>query len=132
MIQYALAHRNACLADLISRAGASACLLLYTGAPPPTCDDQATGTLLAALPCSNPIGTVLDGELQFGAITPQASAAAATAGCWRLCTSSNGAIAVAQGSVGESGADLNFGNGAAFALAQLIDVTSLSITATGA
>lgn len=132
-IQYSATHRNANMAEITTELGATAFLLLYTGAAPATCATVASGTLLASLPCSNPFGAAPSGGvLTASAITSAAAAAGGTAGYWRLCTSSAGTTVVAQGTVGVSGADLNFAGGVVFTSGETIAVSSFTITATGA
>lgn len=132
-IQYSTTHRNANMAELTTELATTAFLLLYTGAQPATCATAASGTLLVSLPCSNPYASApSSGVLTAGTITPTNAAAAGTAGYWRLCTSSAGTTVVAQGSVGVSGADINFASGVVFTLGETITISSLTITATGA
>ncbi len=97
MIQYSTTHRTNDMTDIVTQAGATAYLLIYTGAPPANCAAAATGTLIVALPCSATFGTVASGVLTANAITGTATAAAGTPGYWRLCTSSAGTTCVAQG-----------------------------------
>ena len=85
--------------DIVTVASTTAYLLIYTGAVPANCAAAATGTLLASLPMSNPIGTVSGAVLTMSAITAEAAAATGTAGYWRICTSSAGTTCVAQGNV---------------------------------
>jgi hypothetical protein len=131
-IQYSTTHRTNNMTDLVTDLGASGYLLLYSGSAPANCGTAASGTLLASLPLSATAGTVSSGVLTMGAITSAAAAATGTAGYWRLCTSSAGTTVVAQGSVGTSGADLNFAGGVSFTSGETISVTSFTITATGA
>lgn len=99
MLQYSATHRTNNMTDLVTQAGATAYLLVYSGAAPANCAAAATGTLLASLPCSATFGTVTTGVLTANAITSAAAAASGTAGYWRLCTSSAGTTVVAQGNV---------------------------------
>jgi hypothetical protein len=131
-IQYSTTHRNNNMSDIVTDAGAGAYLLIYTGSPPANCGDAATGTLLASLPCSSTLGTVSSGVLTFNAVTSENTGNSGTAGYWRLCTSSAGTTVVAQGTVGTSGADLNFAGGVAWTDGETIGITSFTITATGA
>lgn len=131
-IQYSTTHRTNNMTDLVTAAGATAYLLIYTGTVPATCATAASGTLLVSLPCSATLGTVTSGVLTMNAITSTATASAGTAGYWRLCTSSAGTTVVAQGSVAVSGSDLNFAGGIIWTLGETIGVTSFTITATGA
>lgn len=131
-IQYSATHRNNNVADITTQAGSTAYLLIYTGAQPANCATADTGTLLASLPLSNPIAPApSNGVLTLSAVTSAAAAASGTAGHWRICTSSAGTTCVAQGSVGTSGADLNFPS-TSFTAGETISVSSMTITANGA
>lgn len=130
-IQYNATHRNNDMTDIVTQAGTTAYLLIYSGAAPASCAAAATGTLLAALPMSNPVGTVTGGVLTMSTITSEAAAAAGTAGYWRICTDNTGATCVAQGTVGTTGADLNFPS-TSFTAGETISVSSFTITANGA
>ena len=130
-IQYSTTHRTNDVADIATQAGSTAYLLIYSGSPPANCATAASGTLLASLPMSNPIGTASSGVLTMSAITSEAAAATGTAGYWRICTSSAGTTCVAQGTVGTSGADLNFPS-TSFTSGETISISSFTITANGA
>ena len=131
-IQYSTTHRNNNMTDLVTDLGATAFLLIYTGAAPANCGTAASGTLLVSMPCSATAGTVSGGVLTMNAITTTATGASGTAGYWRLCTSSAGTTVVAQGAVGVSGSDLNFAGGVVWTNGENITVSSFTITATGA
>jgi len=132
-IQYSTTHRNNNMADITTDLGTTAYLLIYTGSAPANCGTAASGTLLVSLPCSNPFGAAPSGGvLTASAITAANTGNAGTAGYWRLCTSSAGTTVVAQGTVGTSGADLNFAGGVTWTNGENISVTSFTITATGA
>jgi len=120
------------MADLTSDLGTTPFLLIYTGSAPANCGTAASGTLLGTLPCSNPFAAAPSGGVLTANAITSATAAAGTAGYWRLCTSSAGTTVVAQGNVGTSGADLNFAGGDVFTSGGTIAVTSFTITATGA
>ena len=130
-IQYNATHRNNDMTDIVTQAGATAYLLIYTGAAPANCATADSGTLLASLPMSNPIGTVTGGVLTMSAITAAAAAAGGTAGHWRICTSSAGTTCVAQGTVGVTGADLNFPS-VTFSQGETVSISNFTITANGA
>ena len=98
-IQYSTTHRTNNVADISTQAGTTAYLLIYTGAAPANCAASATGTLLASLPMSIPIGTTSSGVLTMSAITSEAASATGTAGYWRICTSSAGTTCIAQGNI---------------------------------
>ena len=135
-IQYNNTHRVNDMTDVVTQAGASANLLIYSGSQPSSCASSATGTLLATIPCANPIGSVGStgssaGVLTFNTsgMTVSSGVVAGTAGYWRLV---NGSTVIAQGSVGVSGSDINFSAGATFTSGQTISITGLTITAAGA
>lgn len=130
-IQYSTTHRTNNMTDIVTALGGTAFLLIYTGAAPANCGTAASGTLLASLACSATAGTVSSGVLTMNAITSANAGNTGTAGYWRLCTSSAGTTCVAQGSVGTSGADLNFPS-TSFTSGESISVTSFTVTATGA
>lgn len=131
-IQYSATHRTNNMTDIVTALGATAFLLIYSGAAPANCGTAASGTLLVSLPCSVTAGTVTTGVLTMNAITATATAAAGTAGYWRLCTSSAGTTVIAQGGVAVSGSDLNFAGGIIWTLGETISITSFTVTATGA
>lgn len=130
-IQYSTTHRSDCMTDLVTLLGTTGYLLIYTGSAPANCGTAASGTLLASLPLSNPVGTVTSGVLTLSAVTSEAAAATGTAGYFRLCTDSTGATCIAQGTVGTSGADLNFPS-VSFSSGETISVSSFTVTANGA
>lgn len=130
-LQYTASHRTNAMSDIITAAGATAYILLYTGSPPANVATAATGTLLASLPCSNPIGTATTGVLTFSAITAAVAAATGTAGYWRLCTSSAGTTCIAQGLIAASGSDLNL-TPVAVNTSDNVSISSWTITAFGA
>ncbi len=99
MLQYSTTHRTNAMTDIVTQAGSTPFILLYTGTPPANAATAATGTLLASLPCSATFGTVTNGVLTANAITSASAAASGTAGYYRLCTSSAGTTVVAQGNV---------------------------------
>lgn len=131
-IQYSATHRTNNVTDIVTAAGATGFLLIYTGAAPANCGTAASGTLLASLSMANPIGTVTSGVLTMSAIASAATGNAGTAGYWRICTSSAGTTVIAQGAVGVSGSDLNFAGGIVWTSGETIGVTSFTITANGA
>ena len=132
-VQYSTTHRNNALADITTQAGATANLLIYSGSPPANCAAAATGTLLATLPMSNPIAPApSSGVLTMSAITGAAAAAGGAAGYWRICTSSAGTTVVAQGTIAQSGGDLNFAGGTTFVIGETINVSGFTITESGA
>jgi hypothetical protein len=131
-IQYSTTHRTNNVTDIVTLSGATANILIYTGAAPANCGTAASGTLLATLPCSATLGTVTTGVLTLNAITSAAAGNPGTAGYWRLCTSSAGTTVIAQGTVAVSGGDLNFPGGVVFTAGETISISSFTITANGA
>lgn len=131
-IQYSVTQQTDNVGNIATLAGTTAYLLIYSGSAPAHCSTAASGTLLASLPMSNPIGTATSGVLTMSAITSEATGAAGTAGYWRICTSSAGTTVVAQGTVAVSGGDLNFAGGIVWTLGETIGITSFTVTANGA
>ena len=131
-IQYSVTHQTNNVADISTLASTGAYLLIYTGSAPANCGTAASGTLLASLPMSNPIGTSSAGVLTMSAITSANTGNSGTAGYWRICTSAAGTTVIAQGTVGTSGADLNFAGGIVWTAGETIGITSFTITANGA
>ena len=137
--QYTTTHRNNAMSDLVTALGSTATLMVLTGAQPASVATVDSGTVLVVLSLSSTAGTVSGGVLTMNAITAANATATGTAGHWLLCTTSNTANCVAvssttrvsQGSVGTSGADLNFSS-TAFTSGENISVTSFTITANGA
>jgi hypothetical protein len=129
--QYSSTHRTNSMSDIATQAGGTAYILIYTAAAA-NCAAAASGTLLVSLPCSATVGTASAGVFTFNAITAANAVASGTAVQWRLCTTSAGTTCVAQGTVGTSGADLNFASGVAWTSGMNISIPSWTITATGA
>lgn len=130
MPQYSTTHRTNNMQDIVTQAGSTAHILLYTAAAA-NCAAAGSGTLLVALPCSATLGTVSAGVLTFNAITNATATGTGTAVQWRLCTTSGGTTCVAQGTVSTSGAELNL-NSTSISSGQTVSISSFSITATGA
>lgn len=131
-IQYSVTQQTDNVGNIATLAGTTAYLLIYSGAVPAHCSTAASGTLLASLPMSNPIGSAASGVLTMSAITSEATGNAGTAGYWRICTSAAGTTVIAQGTVAVSGGDLNFAGGIVWTLGETIGVTSFTVTANGA
>ena len=137
--QYSVTHRNNAMSDLVTALGSTGYLMIVTGAQPASVATADSGTVLVALPLSATAGTVSGGVLTMNAITSESATAAGTAGHWLLCTTSSAAnceavsstTRIAQGSVGTSGADLNFPS-VAFTVGETISVSSFVVTANGA
>lgn len=123
---YSVALRNAQLDAITTAIGSNGLLRIYDGSRPAT-GGSAT-TLLAQLALSATAAAgASSGVLTFSSITNDSSADATGTATWFRITTSGG-TAVIDGSVGTSGADINF-NTVAFVAAAVIAVTSLTITA---
>ena len=137
--QYTVTHRNNAMSDLVTAVGATGAIMILTGAQPASVATVDSGTVLAVLSLSSTAGTVSGGVLTFNSITSAAASASGTAAHWLICTTNNTANCVAassttrviQGSVGTSGADLNFSS-TSFTSGETIGVSSFTITANGA
>lgn len=130
MPQYSTTHRTNNMQDIVTQAGSTSHILIYTAAAA-NCAAAASGTLLATLPCSATLGTVTSGVLTFNTITSATAGNTGTAVQWRLCTTSGGTTCVAQGTIGTSGAELNL-NSTSISSGQTVSISAFSITATGA
>lgn len=129
-LQFDSTTRNSWLTTLNTNLGTSAQIKIYTGSPPASVASAVTGTLLSTLTGnSGGWGTVSAGVLTAQAITQDSDAAATgTAGYFRLNDSGGGAHA--QGTVGTSGADLNF-NTVSINASDVVQISSWTITAPG-
>lgn len=138
-LQYTTTHRNSAMTDLVTAIGSTGYLVILTGSQPANVATADTGTELAALPLSSTAGTVSGGVLTFNAITSETAVASGTAGHFLICTTSSvtnctaasSTTRVIQGSVGTSGADLDFGS-VSFSSGETVGVSSFTITANGA
>jgi len=119
--------------DQVNIGSTASVIDIRSGAQPADPDTAATGTLLATLTFSDPaFGAASDGNpgglLTASAITDDSSADATnTAGHFRIRATGTGADDVADGSVGTSGADLNF-NTVAITSGSTVSITSLTVT----
>lgn len=137
--QYTTTHRSATMTDLVTAIGATGSLMILSGAQPATVATVDGGTVLAVLTLASTPGSVTSGVLTFGTITSATASATGTAAHFLICTTTNTANCVAvssttrviQGSVGTSGADLNFST-TSFVSGQTIAVSSFTLTANGA
>lgn len=126
-LSYSTTVRNAMLDAITAAAGASATIKVYTS-PRPATGATATGTLLVTLTCNATFAPAASGAvLTLNAITSgTAGATGSTTGAWfRLATS--GGTFIADGDVGNTGADLNFGT-ATISSGQFVSVSSFQIT----
>lgn len=137
--QYTTTHRNTAMSDLVTAIGSTGQLMILSGSVPASVATVDSGTVLAVLPLSATAGTVSGGVLTFNAITSASALATGTAAHFLICTTNSQANCTAassttrviQGTVGTSGADLNFSS-TSFTTGETISVTSFTITATGA
>jgi len=102
------AARNAIMDSITTTMGNAGKLRVYTGSAPAAPSDAATGTLLS----EHTTGTPFAPSASAGVLSPTLpsnvnASATGTAGYWRLYKS-DGTTCVAQGSVGTSGAEINF------------------------
>ncbi len=122
--------RNAAVnavAALINGGSSNGKIFIRTGAAPANTTDADSGTLLSTLPMSNPaFGSAMTGTAAANAITSDTNiAATGTAGHFRAKDSNN--LTVLQGSVGTSGADINF-DSVSFIQGGTCAITSLTLT----
>lgn len=121
--------RNNRLDQITSAIGASGRLKIYDatgGVPANVGTALGTQVLLADLACSATFAAgAAAGVLTANAITQANAAATGTAAFFRITTS--GGTAVAQGTVGTSGADLNL-NTTSIVSGGPVSVTSLTVT----
>jgi len=102
---------------------------IYSGTPPANVGTALSGnTLLAELTLTDPAASAASGGvLTFSAIADDTSAdATGTASFFRILDSDNNAVV--QGTVGTSGADINF-DSVSFVAGGLVEITSFTITA---
>tara|TARA_R110000868_G_scaffold4119_4_gene25006 strand:+ start:2023 stop:2391 length:369 start_codon:yes stop_codon:yes gene_type:complete len=122
------------MADVITtRVSTSGLIKIYTGTPPATVGTALSGnTLLGTLACSATFAAgASGGVLTASTVSNDVSAdATGTAAFFRLFQS-DGTTAIMQGTVGTSGADLNF-NTVSFVSGGIVSITSFTITAPGA
>lgn len=112
---------------LIDAGGSAGSLKFFTGSAPTHTTDADTGTLLAHLVFSRPsFGAASSGVATANAITSDTSTpATGTAGYWRAYDST--AVVIAQGTVGTSGADINF-NTLSWTAGGIVAVSSMTFT----
>lgn len=123
---YHVTLRNNQLDEVTARAGANALLRIYDGSRPAT-GGTAT-TLLAELTGNATFApSASGGVLTLNAITADSSANATGTATWFRWVQSDGTTHVMDGSVGTSGADLNF-NTVSIVAAASVSVTSWTIT----
>ena len=138
-LQYTTTHRSNVESDLVTAIGSTGYLMIVIGSQPANVATADAGTVLVAMPLSSTAGTVSGGVLTFNAITTTAATASGTAAHFLICTTSSttncqaasSSTRVIQGSVGTSGADLNFSAGVTWTSGMNISVSSWTITASG-
>ncbi len=127
----AIAACNA-VVDLLDAGAGAALIRIYDGTQPTNSDVAiSTQTLLAELTCSDPaFGAAADaapgGRATASAITDDSSANATGTASWFRAVDSNG-LAVLDGSVGTSGADLNL-NTVSITSGATVSVSSWTVT----
>jgi len=125
-IKIGTSARNAA-ADGVTALLDSGTIEIRTGSAPGSPGTAATGTLLATLTfATTAFGAASTGVATAGTITGDASAdATGTAGYFRA--ESSGAVAIFDGTVGTSGADLNL-NSVDIVTGGTVDITSMTYT----
>jgi len=131
-MQYNDAIRNAFNDAITTAAGTSALIKMYSGTKPATVATALSGnTLLATLPCSATFAPASSGGvLTLNAISNDTAADADGTGSFFRITTSGG-TAVAQGTLGTSGADINLAT-LTFTTGLVVSVSSFTHTAPGA
>lgn len=142
-LQYSTTHRSNVMTQLVTDAGATAYLMILTGAQPATVATVDAGTVLVSMAMNtSTIGTVSNGVLTMtisAAMGGTATGTSGTAGHFLICTTSSQAncvavsstTRVAQGAVAVSASDLNFAGGVIWTSGETISITSFTITASG-
>lgn len=134
-MKLATSSRTAAASGLLSDfdAGTGPCTIkFYTGAQPANVAAAASGTLLGTCTCSDPLGTVANGALTFGAITQDSAAdATGTVGYARLFDGDGNAKGDYSVGAAGSGADIIM-NTVNIVVGGPIAVTSFVITIGGA
>lgn len=108
MLAYSNGLRHAQNEALIAYAGTGAKINIYQGTQPATANDAiTTQTLIVTLTVPGVFGTDTNGTLTLGSVTTGTASSGGTMQFFRI-TQSNGTTVVMDGSVGTSGADMNF------------------------
>lgn len=116
MLTYSNGLRHAQNEALIAYAGTGALINIYQGTQPANANTAiTTQTLLVTLTVPGAFGTDVNGTLTLGTVNNGTAVATGTMQFFRV-TQSDGTTVVMDGSVGASGADMNF------------DTTSVAIT----
>ncbi len=115
------------LVDLLDGGSGAGTLEIRTGAAPTNTTDADSGTLLATLTFSDPaFGAASNGVATASAITSDSSIDATGTAAHFRAKDSSGTV-ILQGSVGTSGADLNF-NSVSFVSGGTCSISSLTVT----
>jgi len=105
-MQLSVAARNARADQLTSQVGSAGKLRILTGSAPVDVATAQSGTLLAEFTMGTPFAPAASGGVLSPTMPAQVNAGnTGTAGYWRLTTSAG--VAVAQGTLGTSGSDIN-------------------------
>jgi hypothetical protein len=123
-VGYSTTIRNSRLTQMVD-ACSNGYLRIYDGTRPAT--GGAVTTLLAELRLSGPAATVSGGVATFSTITTDSSADSTGTATWARFVAGDGTTHVADCSVGESGADINF-DSIAFTQGGAVSVSSFTIT----
>jgi hypothetical protein len=128
-VSLATAVRNARLDAIVTYAGTSALVRIYSGTVPTSVNDALGAQVqLAQLACSATLAPAASGGvLTLSSITSDSSADASGTAAFYRWYKSDGTTAVKQGSVGTSGADLNL-NTVAVVIGGPVAVTSWTVT----
>lgn len=115
------------IVDAIDQGASAGSLVFRTGSAPANTTDADSGTLLATCPFSDPaFGNASSGVATANAITSDTNVDATnTVGYWRI-KDSDGTV-ISQGSVGTSGADINF-NTLSWVAGGTVAISSLTVT----
>lgn len=123
----AIASRNAAL-DALTALANGGTVNLYTGAQPSTPETATAETLLASCTLADPaFGAAANGIATANTISDDAAADATGTAGWFRVLASDGTTALWDGTVGTSGADLNFSS-VAFQTGDTISITGFTVT----
>jgi hypothetical protein len=127
-LQFSVAVRNARLDATESAVGVTPIMRIRTGAAPANCAAADTGTVLATLTLPSDWLAAASGGTKTlaGTWTDPSADAAGTAAHFRIYDSA-GTTCHWQGTVGTTGTDMIVDN-AVFAVAQIFNVTALTLT----
>lgn len=125
-LKYSNGTRNAQQQGLITYAGSGAKIHIYEGTQPANANTAiSTQTLLVTLDVSGSFGTDSNGTLTVGSVSNGTAVATGTAEFFRITKSDNTTV-VMDGSVGTSGADMNF-NSVSFVSGDTVSISSGTI-----